>query len=87
MPISIRASCLTNDAKFGSELVGKMLVHSRRTMGSSIFALFAILLGMVLVILPVLTLSGNVLEIWFAYASLLAVAVEMGALIWVKRDG
>ncbi|MGA2874139.1 MAG: hypothetical protein ABSE82_01260 [Nitrososphaerales archaeon] len=56
-------------------------------MGSSIFALFAILLGMVLVILPVLTLSGNVLEIWFAYASLLAVAVEMGALIWVKRDG
>ena len=56
-------------------------------MRSSIFALFAVLLGMVLVILPVLTLSGNVLEIWFAYTSLLTVAVEMGALIWVKHVG
>ena len=53
-------------------------------MGFSIFALFAVLLGIVLLILPELTLSGNVLEIWFAYASLPIVAVEMGALIWVK---
>ena len=53
-------------------------------MGFSVFAIFSVLLGMVVVVLPILTLSGNVLEVWFAYASLLAVAVEVGALVWVK---
>ena len=54
-------------------------------MGFSVFAIFSVLLGIVLIVLPVLTLSGNVLEVWFAYASLLAVAVEVGALVWVKK--
>jgi hypothetical protein len=63
-----------------------MLVHIRRTtrIGFSVFAIFSVLLAIVLMILPVLTLSGNALEVWFAYASLLAVAVEVGALVWVK---
>jgi hypothetical protein len=61
-----------------------MVVRNQGAIGSSIFAIFAVLLGLVFLALPLLTLSGNELETLFAYASLLAAFVEMCALVWVK---
>lgn len=54
--------------------------------GLSVSAFLAVLIAMLLLFLPILSLSGHVLEIWAAYGILLMTAVEAGALVWVKSS-